>query len=245
MVTKNHRTILVVFSTLFTKNDQVKIIIFNIPEDWCVSLLQMFIDARLKELNLRLDFRPISFIDITSDNIKTNELQTYLKTFKMLKKWIHSYVKIETSDKFEVYASPYNIPEIRIRNRPTSIIHVTKDKVFNSDTRDIDETVSRYILTSNTVSSFMVLGDSSSLLSYKDLLYVNDISLVFHDVTIGEIVELSHQLFEMANELSIGLLDIFSVDNYDNIYQLSFNDNGIAFNVCKNTKDGNYYEYGK
>lgn len=243
MVTKDRKIFLVVFSTLFHTSEPSRIIIFDVPKDWSASLLQLFIDSRMMELNLRLDLRAVSFIDLTADNISTNGLHKYLDAFDMPENWINRYVKIESSDKFEIYASAYNVSEIRIRNRPTSIIHVTKDKVFNSDTRDVDDVVSRYILTSNTVSSFMVLGDSSSLLSYKDLLYVNDISLVFHDVTIGEIVELSHQLFEMANELSI--LDIFSVDNYDNIYQLSFNDNGIAFNVCKNTKEDNYYEYGK
>ena len=115
------------------------------------------------------------------------------------------------------------------------------DKKFNKDTKDIDETIQRYIMTSNTVTSFNLITPkddlSGALKAYAELIDVNDITLVFHNSTIDEILSIIREAYKLYDSGITFNLDLFGVDLDNNVYQIILYDDGFKLQMCDTRED--------
>ena len=247
MVEKDRKTFLVIFESAFREHelDRTKFLIFDTPSAWDKRMLNLFIENHVKELGLYHDHRSSIVFELTSqfDENKLNEVIQIHRPYvnQDIVNTIDTYVKIKSMDNVEICKTPYIINGFKDRHKPTSIIHVVNYKKFNKDTKDVDETIQRYIMTSNTVTSFNLITPkddlSGSLKAYTELIDVNDITLVFHNSTIDEILSIIREAYKLYDSGITYNLDLFGVDLDNNVYQIILYDDGFKLQMCNTRED--------
>lgn len=239
---KNRKTFLVIFESLFRQNKlhRTRFVVLDIPSSWDTSLLNMFIDTHMDDMNLGQDHRVSNVFELT-DPIYEEVLQNAIKLHRPyytpdIKNAVNTYVKVDAMNSFEVFGQMYMCNGFKDRHKPTSIIHIVHGNLFNADTEEIDEMIQKYILTSNTVTSFNRISYAQVLDTlmndYRDLASLNDITLVFHDLTFGEIIDALRGWYELLEDGVHFNLDLFIVDNSNQVYQLITKNNGFDMRLC-------------
>lgn len=232
---KNRKTFLVIYESQFRnfKPYRTKLLVLDTPSEWDLQLLSMFLDARSDELKIYQDYRVADIFELTEN---FDEYSMGKSIFKYRPYLVNMYIKIESMDKYEISDKLYQINGFKNRGKSTSIIHIVHDNLFNTDTGEIDKMIQKYILTSNTITSFNRVSHGQVLDTlandYHELSSVNDITLVFHDLTFAEIVDVIRGWYELMEEGINFHLDLFVVDNSNQVYQLITRDDGFDVRLC-------------
>lgn len=239
---KNRKTFLVIYESQFRnfKPHRTKFLVLDTPSEWDLQLLSMFLDARSDELKIYQDYRVADIFELT-ENLDEDSMGKSIFKYRPyvdsdLRNLVNMYIKIESMDKYEISDKLYQINGFKNRGKSTSIIHIVHDNLFNTDTGEIDKMIQKYILTSNTITSFNRVSHGQVLDTlandYHELSSVNDITLVFHDLTFAEIVDVIRGWYELMEEGINFHLDLFVVDNSNQVYQLITRDDGFDVRLC-------------
>ena len=96
-------------------------------------------------------------------------------------------------------------------------------------------------MTSNTVTSFNLITPkddlSGALKAYAELIDVNDITLVFHNSTIDEILSIIREAYKLYDSGITFNLDLFGVDLDNNVYQIILYDDEFKLQMCDTRED--------
>lgn len=239
---KTRKTFLVIYDSKFIQSEPIrtKFVVLDVPGNWDSQLLSLFLDTHSDDLKLYQDYRVSEKFELTEDLNEGDVVKSVLRyrpyIDPVLRNLVNIYIKIKSMNDFEISDNVYQIDGFKNRGKSTSIIHVVHDNLFDADTAEIDKVIQKYILTSNTVTSFNRISYGQVLDTlmndYRDLASLNDITLVFHNLTFGEIVDIIRGWYELLGEGMEFHLDLFIIDNSKQVYQLITKNNGFDMRLC-------------
>ena len=240
---KNRKTFLVIFVSKFRQFEphRVRFIAFDVPSIWDIKLLQTFIECHGKEFGIYDDHRIDQIFELTNPNTSS----VYINRFVFGQGYgqdlnnnniINAFIKVISVNDFSIVNGPYASCGYKNRSKNTSIIHIIHETSNEWNTDEIDETIQRYILTSNTVSSFNRISYQKPLNKltdeYNDLANINDITLVFHDITLGDMIDILGGGYDMLGKINSLNLDLFIVDNSNQVYKIEIKNDGLVMSLC-------------